>query len=87
MDLEKTKDRVEEDGSSNIASEMSRDPEDGPSLDATREKNQPNASLELSRTVSNALSRVTTRMTNRHITDPGPPPGRPINLNATIGSS
>ena len=38
-------------------------------------KNAKQPSLELTRTVSNALSRVTTRMTNRHIIDPGPPPG------------
>ena len=31
---------------------------------------------ELSQTVSNALSRVATRMTNRDVVDPGPPPGR-----------
>ena len=32
-------------------------------------------SLDLERTTSNALSRITSRVTSRHIVDPGPPPG------------
>lgn len=34
------------------------------------------ASLELVRTTSKALSKVSTRLANRHIVDPGPPPGK-----------
>ena len=44
------------------------DPEQGQGKEAHT------ASLELTRTVSIALSRVSTRLTARHIVDPGPPP-------------
>ena len=38
------------------------------------EKGTPLPSNELARTTSKALSRVSSRLTTRHITDPGPPP-------------
>ena len=34
------------------------------------------ASMDLERTASNKLSRITSRVTSRHIVDPGPPPGK-----------
>ena len=40
------------------------------------EKGERPASLRLTRTVSTRLSRVASRITNRDIIDPGPPPGR-----------
>ncbi|KAK5172835.1 uncharacterized protein LTR77_002955 [Saxophila tyrrhenica] len=77
---EKANHRTEEDGSSNLGSEISRDVEQGDALPPNEEKITPRASLELTRTVSTALSRVTTRMTNRHIVDPGPPPGTELTI-------
>ena len=41
------------------------------------EKGERPASLRLTRTVSTRLSRVASRITNRDIVDPGPPPGKP----------
>lgn len=41
---------------------------------ARSEKDAGNASLELTRTATNALSRISTRLTSRHIADPGPAP-------------
>ena len=40
------------------------------------EKGERPASLRLTRTVSTRLSRVASRITNRDIVDPGPPPGK-----------
>jgi predicted MFS family arabinose efflux permease len=41
---------------------------------AEAEKGAGHASLELTRTTTNALSRISTRLTSRHIQDPGPAP-------------
>ena len=38
------------------------------------EKDQTHSPLQLTRTASNALSRISTRLTSRHIIDPGPAP-------------
>lgn len=75
MDKDKQDDRMDEDGVSNVQSDLSREPEEGNAIPPSQEKDGAHTSLELSRTVSNALSRVTSRMTNRHTVDPGPPPG------------
>ena len=73
---EEPRDRIE-DADNEEKSQTSLVPEEdiGVPISQTEEKDSHPASLELTRTVSNALSRVTTRMTNRHIVDPGPPPG------------
>ncbi len=55
-----------------IRSAIAREPEDG-SLEHQQldeKDDHPVAALELSRT----LSRVASRLTTRHLTDPGPPP-------------
>ena len=77
-DVEKL--RVEDDDEKS-QSENIVDPEDGISPakaydeDDHEGKGAQQSSLELTRTASNALSKVTSRLTNRHIVDPGPPPG------------
>ena len=57
-------------------SEISREDEPSSTHDDVedQDKEAHTTSLELTRTVSTALSRVTSRMTTRHIVDPGPPP-------------
>lgn len=88
-DLEKL--RVEDEDEKSL-SEAMVDIENGISQSKMHNEEEPEekharqSSLELTRTVSNALSRVTTRMTNRHITDPGPPPGiLPLDAEALHG--
>lgn len=74
----KGKEAVDEDASSQIISEISRDHEEGRATPVTAEKRSGGASLELTRTtttMSRTISRVASRMTTRHIVDPGPPPG------------
>jgi hypothetical protein len=71
---------MEEDSASNIHSEISRDPEDGNFDLHPQEKDGQHTSLELTRTASNALSRVTSRITNHHVVDPGPPPGEYMSI-------
>ena len=48
--------------------------QNGTSDSQVHDKESRTASLELTRTVSNAISSLSTRVTNRHIVDPGPPP-------------
>lgn len=73
---EEPMDRIEDiDDEEESQLDISREAKDG-NTEILSEKNDSvrEPSLALSRTVSNALSRVTTRLTNRHIINPGPPP-------------
>ncbi|KAK3680334.1 hypothetical protein LTR37_021321 [Vermiconidia calcicola] len=73
-DSEKLEDRVLKDDGSESVSDVPRGFANGDHISQDQERGDQSPSLELTRTVSNALTKVGTRMTNRHVVDPGPAP-------------
>ncbi|KAK3719610.1 hypothetical protein LTR37_004147 [Vermiconidia calcicola] len=73
-DSGKLQDEVLRDDGSESVSELSRDFDNRDRISHDHERGDQLYPLELARTVSNALTTVTTRMTNRHVVDPGPAP-------------
>ena len=75
---EKLEGHIDEEAASHIGSDVSNEHDREAFHRDTSSKDEPHASLELTRTtttISTALSRVASRITNRNIVDPGPAPG------------